>query len=91
MVGIQNKSGTIGYQPAGRINGAWLPTLIPGEEERGELWRFIPNGPDSSEYAFAWFKEDENGVYQFYSGDENITISPQEQEKLQGRYHCNWR
>lgn len=94
IVGIQNKSGTIGYSPFNRgtydennTPPTQFHTWTPGDAdspnfdpELGELFRFVPDGLDSSEYNFTWFKEDANGIFQYYSGDESITVTPEEAE-----------
>jgi gliding motility-associated-like protein len=67
VVGIQNKSGTLGVAPAGRNNGAWEPPV------GGELWRFVPNGEDLG-YTFTWY--DEAGNIINTNNEEIVSVSP---------------
>jgi gliding motility-associated-like protein len=70
VVGIQNKSGTIGVSPPSRNNGVWTPAA------GGELWRFVPNGEDM-EYFLKWYDQDGNLLNS--NNDESITVDPQEE------------
>ncbi len=68
VVGIQNKSGTIGYAPPGRNNGVWTPAV------GGEMWRFIPNGNDLP-YTLTWL--DDQGNILNANNETQITVAPQ--------------
>lgn len=68
VVGIQNKSGTIGVAPPGRNNGVWTPAA------GGELWRFVPNGQDM-EYFLKWYDQDGNQINA--NNAESVTVNPQ--------------
>ncbi len=68
VVGIQNKSGTIGVSPSSRNNGVWTPPA------GGELWRFVPNGQDM-DYFLKWYDQDGNQINA--NNDESVTVNPQ--------------
>jgi len=68
VVGIQNKSGTIGVAPPSRNNGVWTPAA------GGELWRFVPNGQDM-EYFLKWYDQDGNQINA--NNAESVTVNPQ--------------
>ena len=70
VVGIQNKSGTIGVAPPGRNNGVWTPPA------GGELWRFVPNGQDM-EYFLRWYDQDGNIINT--NNNESVTVNPQQE------------
>jgi gliding motility-associated-like protein len=51
LIGIQNKSGTLGFSAPGRDTGTW-PANFNGPEK----YRFFPDG-DTLNYSFQWFAD----------------------------------
>ncbi len=100
LVGIQNKSATLGMSPVGRgtiINGVtWDPrrTGWPGnttiDQPDGELWRFKPDG-DQLDYSFNWYADYGDGIYvqlEFPNATETptvIEVNPENDTDYQAR------